>query len=274
MNYLLYIIILIFGGIIGYLIGQNRKTKNDTAWKAKFQETEKELKSSLKETKRSRKTINQLEQQKEALELKHREVEEKYQPQVQTLKSELKTTTETFKNVKIEKEKMTTAHDRIKSQYEGIQKKHEQLKETYAKDMADSKGWKNKRDTYERTIASLEAKVLKEQKEIQSLRERLTEQQGKISEASKFAKDFRIQKANNRKLTKDLKYWEQKHFDTHHELTAAKEEIEKLTKAKEDMHLRFKGAEIEKENMMEKIVEFKTKFVNINNLYHELKSNN
>jgi len=34
----------------------------------------------------------------------------------------------------------------------------------------------------------------------------------------------------------------------------------------------MKGGKIQQENMMKKIEEFKTKFVNVNNAYHELKA--
>ena len=93
----------------------------------------------------------------------------------------------------------------------------------------------------------------------------------KMHEVSKFTKEFRIMKSTNRKLTKDLIYWEQKQFETNHELATTTKEIVALKTEQEELVLRFKGAQIQKENMMMKIEEFKTKFVNVNNLYHELK---
>ena len=79
-------------------------------------------------------------------------------------------------------------------------------------------------------------------------------------------------KSTNRKLTKDLVYWEQKQFETNHELATTVKEIETIKAEREELVLRFKGAQIQKENMIKKIEEFKTKFVNVNNLYHELKA--
>ena len=60
-------------------------------------------------------------------------------------------------------------------------------------------------------------------------------------------------------------------YDTHHELASLKTNVEKMEEDYKDLNLRFKGSLIEKQNILTKLEEFKTKFVNANNLYHELK---
>ena len=137
--------------------------------------------------------------------------------------------------------------------------------------MKDSKGWLNKRKQLEQEIVSWQKKVVSLQKENKTLKAKLATQETKMAEVSKFTQEFKNMRATNRKLSKDLKYWEQKHFDTHHELAQSKIDIEALQAASKEAELKFKGAEIQNENTLKKIEEFKTKFVNINNLYHELK---
>jgi len=120
-------------------------------------------------------------------------------------------------------------------------------------------------------IESHKKKIILGRREIKELKEQLEKQSARINEAREFASEFRIMKAEKRRLTKDLAYWEKKHYDTHHELAALTISVEKMKEDYKDLNLRFKGAIIEKQNITEKLAEFKTKFVNANNLYHQLK---
>ena len=124
---------------------------------------------------------------------------------------------------------------------------------------------------YLRYIMKKQTKIVRTNMLKEELQNKIDGQVEKMHEVSKFAKEFRIMKSTNRKLTKDLTYWEQKQFETNHELATTTKEIVALKTEQEELVLRFKGAQIQKENMVKKIEEFKTKFVNVNNLYHKLK---
>ena len=168
-------------------------------------------------------------------------------------------------------EKLTSDHSYLTHQHEVLKKERSRLNDKYATDLKASKGWANQKVSLDREIETLKERLLASRKETKVLQNKIDAQLEKMQEISKFTKEFRIMKSTNRKLTKDLTYWEQKQFETNHELATTVKEIETLKTDREDLVLRFKGAQIQKENMVKKIEEFKTKFVNVNNLYHELK---
>ena len=261
----------IIGAIILYFINKYFQDKNAIDWQGKFEETEQELNSTSKQLRKEQKKIQQMEQQSGSWKKKYEVQEEKYVPIVEDLNAQsnqLKADVKTQQNAY---KKLESTYSSQTNQYDKLKKDHQRLQEKYTKDLADTKGWKNTKSSLESEVLSHKKKIILGQKKIKELEETLDKQSNRINEANKFASDFRILRAEKRRLTKDLAYWEQKHYDTHHELAALKTEVEKMEERYKDLNLRFKGSLIEKENMLKKLEEFKTKFVNANNLYHELK---
>ena len=261
----------ILGVIIGFLFGRFFHKKGNVNWHSQFKEADTELQNLKKQEKKEKRKQHQLTQQKTALEDKLTGMEEKYIPltkdlnkQITQINQELVAKTESY-------DKLLTNHTRTEQQLEQLKKKYKDLQETYSTDMKDSKGWLNKRKQLEQEIVSWQKKFVSLQKENKTLKAKLATQETKMTEVAKFTQEFKNMRANNRKLSKDLKYWEQKHFDTHHELAQTKIDIETLQAASKEAELKFKGSEIQNQNTLKKVEEFKTKFVNINNLYHELK---
>lgn len=265
------IAISILVGLICFFIGKNFRTKNDLNWKLKFDEVQKELNSKNKKQKKLLKNIQQLEQNQISTQQKITETEEKYIPLNNDLTQQLQTAQAEIQTQKTTIQKLNSDYTYLNHQYEAIKKERSRLNDKYATDMKASKGWANKKESLERDLEHAKARFLAAKKETKEIQNKLEAQQERMEEVRKFTQEFRNMKSTNRKLTKDLAYWEQKHFDTHHELAATTKEIDALKAANEDMTLRFKGAVIQQQNMLKKIEEFKTKFVNVNNLYHELK---
>lgn len=258
-------------GLIGFFIGQNLKTKSDQNWKNQFNESSKELKSMTKKHHKEKKKNQQLERHQINTQQKIQETEEKYIPLNESLTQQIQTAQTELQNLQNDFDKLTSDHTYLTHQHQVLKKEKSRLNDKYATDLKASKGWANKKISLDREIENLKTRVLTSQKESKDLQKKIDAQVEKMQEVSKFAKEFRIMKSTNRKLTKDLAYWEQKQFETNHELATTVKEIEGLKTEREELVLRFKGAQIQKENMMKKIEEFKTKFVNVNNLYHELK---
>jgi chromosome segregation ATPase len=266
------IIVSIIIGLIGFFIGKNLKTKSDQNWKVLHHESSKELKSITKKYQKEKKGNQQLEQHQTNSQQKIQEIEEKYMPlnesltqQLQASQAEILTHQNSFK-------KLSSDHTYLTHQHEVLKKERSRLNNKYATDLKASKGWTNQKVSLDRDIVNLKERLLTSLKENKELQNKIDGQVEKMHEVSKFAKEFRIMKSTNRKLTKDLTYWEQKQFETNHELATVTKEIETLKTEREELVLRFKGAQIQKDNMMMKIEEFKTKFVKVNNLYHELKA--
>ena len=265
------IIIAALVGILGFLIGRNFKPKG-TDWKSKFDESQRELKSVSKQYKKDKKKVHQLEQHNENAQQRLEEVEAKYLPLNEDLTQQIQAAQTEIQTLKKETEKLTSDATYFNHQYEQVKKEKSRLNDKYATDMKASKGWANQKGSLERDIENFKVKLATSRKETKDLQKKIEAQLERMQEVNKFAQEFRNMKATNRKLTKDLEYWEKKHFDTHHELASTVKEIEILKKDKEDLILRMKGGKIQQDNMMKKIEEFKTKFVNVNNAYHELKA--
>jgi chromosome segregation ATPase len=259
-------------GLIGFFIGKNMRTKSDQNWKVLYNESSKELKSLTKKNNKEQKRNQQLEQHQINTKQKLHETEEKYIPLNESLTQQLETSQAEILTQQKNFEKLTSDYNYLTQQHELLKKERKRLNDKYATDLKASKGWANQKISLDREIENLKERLLVSRKETKELQRKIEAQVEKMQEVSKFAKEFRIMKSTNRKLTKDLTYWEQKQFETNHELATTVKEIEGLKTEREELVLRFKGAQIQKDNMMKKIEEFKTKFVNVNNLYHELKA--
>lgn len=268
---ILSFVIGIIGAIIGYFIGKSYRGKNEVNWQEKFEATEQELNNTAKQLNKEKKKVHQMEQQNGSWKNKYDAQEEKYVPMVEDLNTQINDLRGDVKSQQNAYSKLESTYNSQTNQYDKLKKSHQNLQEKYTTDLAATKGWKNTKSSLESEIESHKKRIIAGQRKIKELEATLEKQTNRINEANKFASEFRIMKAEKRRLTKDLAYWEQKHYDTHHELAALKTEVEKMEDQYKDLNLRFKGSLIEKENMMKKLEEFKTKFVNANNLYHELK---
>ncbi len=266
------IIIAILACVIGFFIGKYYRTSSDTNWKEEFENSSKELKSVSKKNKKSQKTIHQLENQKSGLQEKIDSLEAKYLPITEDLNAQINTAKTDLEAKQKEIDKLTSDNEYTSRQLEKLKKEHKRFQEKYASDLSDSKGWAHKQDRLNNEITELRNRITKQKTEAKELKAKLEAQKERMQEVSKFAQEFRNMKATNRKLTKDLDYWEKKHYDTHHELASTLKNIETLKAEHEELILRMKGGQIQQQNMMKKIEEYKTKFVNVNNLYHELKA--
>ncbi|MFK7775836.1 MAG: hypothetical protein AB8F94_27180 [Saprospiraceae bacterium] len=265
------IAIAIITGLIGFVIGKNLKTKSDQNWKSQFNESSRELKSITKKHHKEQKKNQQLERNQLNSQEKIQAVEEKYIPLNESLSEQLQTAQTELLTLQNSFDKLTSDHTYLTHQQRKQKKEKSRLNDKYATDLKASKGWANRKVSLDNEIANLKERLLASMNETKVLQKKIDAQVEKMQEVSKFAKEFRIMKSENRKLNKDLAYWEQKQFETNHELATTVKEIETIKSEREELVLRFKGAQIQKENMMKKIEEFKTKFVNVNNLYHELK---
>ncbi len=265
------IIIAVLVGILGFLIGKNFQAKGED-WKSRFDESQSELKSVTKQYKKDKKKVHQLEQHNANAQQKLEEVEAKYIPINEDLTQQLQTAQAEIQTLKKENEKIASDATYYNNQYENIKKEKSRLNDKYANDMKASKGWANQKSGLERDLENFKAKLAASKKENKELKNKIEAQLERMQEVNRFAQEFRNMKATNRKLTKDLEYWEKKHYDTHHELATTVKEIETLKANHEELILRMKGGQVQQQNMLKKIEEYKTKFVNVNNAYHELKA--
>ena len=81
-----------------------------------------------------------------------------------------------------------------------------------------------------------------------------------IEENKAFVAKLRSLKAQNSKFKEDLKYWEKKHYDTHHELANLKTKVDGIVERNQELEMVNQSAAQSNQQMLQKVQEFKTKF--------------
>ncbi len=261
---------LLLTGIVGWAIGNFLQKKQGSSWQTKCGQLEAERSDLMNELKKEKKQLNRAKQQKDTWQNKFEEAEKKNMPIMERSKKEIENLNTRVLEAENGRHKIKTELDRKMARVDQLEKENEKLKLKYETDLGDSKGWKNKRDTLAREVKEYRAKYERTEKEAAQLRERITNQSKSIKQAEAFQSEFRRLKATKKKLENDIEYWEKKHYDTHHELAATVKKVEEEAAKNKELDLLMKGQGIKEENMMKKLEEFKTKFVNANNQYHEL----
>ncbi len=261
---------LILAALAAFFLGKYFEGKNGKDWKLKYTDLQKEHDTVAKEAKRNGKQLKKMTQQHEASQEKLRNMEAKYKPMVQDLKEQLAAANQSIEDKSGEYVQMKVDYKRLNENLDRKQKELDKLKEKYTTDLADSKGWKSKRASLETEIRDLKNQLERSQSEYTKARKRIEVQMKELQEVAAYKKEFRSLKSSNKKLKEDLEYWEKKHYDAHHQLTATLEKVEGL-EAKLNNEIQLKqGLEIQYQNSLEKIQEFKTKFVNVNNKYNKM----
>lgn len=264
------IISILLSVLAGFFVGQYWNKRKNGDWQSQYKELEASHKELSKISKKDKKQLERLNQQAQSTQTKYN-----------TLNTEHGSLSKKVDELQLALNEKNTAYDSLKSKseadlrsmtnrFERLDKEHAKLKERYATDLKDSKGWKNTRERLTRTSDDYKFKWEKGEKEKAKLQEKLNEQAEKIDEAAETRREFRRLRGAKGKLEKDIEYWEKKHYDTHHELAEAQDRIEALVEGLEELDQLKKGELIKQQNMMKKIEEYKTKFVDINHKYQAL----
>jgi len=255
---------------IAFAIGWFLQKRQGEDWKDQFEVVEKRNLELANDAKKHKKVVNRLEQEANTWESKFEKSEEKYIPLTTKLNTDMATLREQLAAKNNEYGKLMTERNRHAERVERLEKEIANLKEKYATDLADSKDWKRKREQLMRQVKEFQVKHARGQREIDVLNKKLAEQTAQIKEAKSFVSSLRKLKAENKKLAVDLEYWEKMHYKTHHELAATKETLEQLQANHTQLNELKKGGEAEQKELLTKIEEFKTKFVNMNDKYYKL----
>jgi len=260
---------LIIGGL-GALLGWYWKKRTEGTWKADFIAIEKENKKLEKRAKKSETANNKLKQQVENWKEKATALEEKYKRQVADLEAQEKEDQATILEQKAAIKKLTSANKQASYDFERLNKSYLNLKEKYKEDMVDLKEGRTNRDKYNRAMKDARGQLKVANEKIASLTTSNAKLTKEVEENSVFISKLRALKARNKKLTEDLKYWEKKHYDTHHELAGIQDRIAEVEAKNQELELQRSTATQDNEQMLQKMQEFKTKFVNINDKYHRM----
>lgn len=263
---LLTILALGIGGAIAWFW----KKRSEGTWKVDFLKANKANKSLEKQVAKKEKDINRLKKQNEGTKGKLAAIEATHTTKISDLKSELKKVTAQYTATKTSEKAFKSKSQQLSIEFDRLQKTHKKLEEKYKKDTTNLKEWTNDRASFNRQFKDLKTKVKLAEEKVARLTGTIEKQNKEINENKAFVANLRSLKAQNKKFKEDLKYWEKKHYDTHHELANLKTKIDGIVDRNQELELINQSAAQSNQQMLQKVQEFKVRFVDMNNKYHKL----
>lgn len=259
---------------IGWLLNHLIRGSKYKDWKTNFLDLEKEHKSQAKQLNKEKKQVEQLRQKAESWKQEFHQLTQESLLIKKDHRASLTALEEQNKTVRTELSNTKTAKDRSVTAHEKLQKEHQKLKEKYKNDVLAGTEWRSEREKLQRELKDTSGRLEKTTVIANEYRGKYDKQAEEINKIRVMERELRMQKSKINKLTQDCEYWEKKHYDTHHELAALKEKVAGMQSKYDELDQLRKGDEILKSNLMDQITEFKTKFVDVNNKYRDLVSNN
>jgi len=254
----------LFASILGFFIGRYFGTGD--GWKEKYEAIHKENMNLQKQAKVEKKQLNNLKEENIKLKKNSEIAEERIlalNSEVEELKNQLSNETELKVNIRTEKEKMSTSFNRLSKDYD-------ELRKNYRADQKDTRAWRAEIEKWNKEAVKYHNYSTKADEKIKELQQKLQSQADLQKEIDQMRVDYKSQIHLVKKLNQEVKYWEQQHYTTHHELAALKVDVEERAKKTEEVNQLNNGMKIEKQNLITMIEEYKTKFIQKNNQYREL----
>ena len=256
--------------LITWLLSRYITSRSFNDWKVKFDKLNKEHLSMTKKIKKEVRATEQYKEKAESWKREYQHLNQKQQESAKEHKEQLESLKEKqiLSSRQIESLKRELASINLKG--ERIKDDNDKLKAKYKKEVLGFKDWANERKKLETELKDITRKYEKQiviSKDFKIKYEKQTEQ---INGVRVLQREGRVLKTKINKFEADIKYWEQKHYDTHHELAQLKTSYEALKVDFRDLKQLRKGDEVLRSNLTQQIQEFKSKFVNINNKYSEM----
>lgn len=265
----LAIVLLLIGWFLNHFISGNKTNK----LKPEYDRLKKEHTDLTKAIKKQKGMVDQQRKKAESWKQEYQGVTQEQAQKSKELKGQIEELNTLLKNSKDQQNKQKLEKDRVDVTLDRTQKELEKLKLKYQRDVADGKDWINERSKMERQVKDLTSKLEKQTVLANDYQKKYDKQAEAISKIRVMERELRMNNTKIRTLEKDVAYWEKKHYDTHHELAAAKIKAETMDSKYGELEQLRKGDEILKENLMSQIKEFKNKFVDVNNKYRDLINN-
>jgi len=262
--------IALFG--LGWILNHFIRGNKSVDWMTNFQDLEKKHNSQSKQLNKEKKQVEQLRQKSESWKHEFHELTQELQLVQKDNRASMASLEEQNKGIRTELSSLKNEKDKAANALEKLQKEHEKLKEKYKTDVLAGTEWRSERDKLTRELKSTSDRLEKSTVIANEYRGKYDKQAEEINKIRVMEREKRMLNTKLNKLEKDCEYWEKKHYDTHHELAALKETTSGMQAKYDELDQLRKGDEILKNNLMEQIAEFKTKFVDVNNKYRDLVS--
>jgi len=257
---------LLVAGIIGFLLGRYLNNKLGGNWKAKYETIEKENLELQKQIKAEKKQLNNLKEEN----IKWKRNCENAENNISTLNSEIEQLKNQLSNEISLKDKATIEFEKVNTTFNRLSKDYDELRKSYRADQKDTRAWRAEIEKWNKEAIKYRNYCVKADDQMKELKQKLQSQGELQKEIDQLRIDYKSQSHLVKKLNKDVKYWEQQHYDTHHKLATLKVDMEDQLKKTEEAKQLNNGMRIEKQNLVTMIEEYKTKFIQKNNQYREL----
>jgi chromosome segregation protein len=255
---------------LGWLISKLIQGNNKEDWESKHQEAVQAVYSLQKKVKNEKLQVEQnktkAEDYKNRLDLIKKESLDK-DAQYNKMKLHVE---EVEHNAEKEKKRLDNEIQRLSRINEKLDKDLTQQRQKYKTDMEDMKNWKSEKEQVGREINDLKSKLNRYKESATDYKSKYEQQQAEIDGIRDIKREIRASKAKISKLEADVKYWEKKHYDAHHELAELKKKTDSYKSEFEKMEQLRKGDEVLKSNLVQQITEFKTKYLDISSKYRSL----
>lgn len=257
----------------GYALSHFLQSGGSKNLKSEHAQLTKEHVSLAKSQKSTQKSFDKLQKKHTELDKEYKQLqsevkmnEEKHRENLSELDTRIAALEKENKSLKADLNSSNVALDRTKKQYS-------QLTEKYTTELKELKDWKKGKDAFDRELNLYKNKSETANQKADRLQTETSTLKQEIIDLKTKSESVRQLKVKIRVLDKDLKYWEQKHYDTHHELAEERKKTEQRV-------LDFQGLESEKaelqaiiKKMEGQVKEYKEQYVAVNDKYHKLAFN-
>jgi chromosome segregation ATPase len=264
------ILLFLLATLIGLVIGWYWKQSKDSHLQTDIAALKEENKKLEKTAKTSDKEVNSYKRKLGVAEEKAEKEAQLSESQIASLTSQISTRETQLAealslNTELERNniQLITQNDKFLKQNIALDKK-------YNEDLVGLKEWKSNKDVFANEAKDLRTKLNYAEEKITRLSNTNAEITKELSENKAYLTNLRVLKAQNNKLAQDVEYWEKKHYDAHHELSAIKAKDEDFHGRIAALQDKINNHDSIMQEMELKVQGFKDKFVFINNKYHKL----
>lgn len=257
---------------VGWLVGKSITSKGFATWKKQSEDLTKENSNLNKKLKKETNQVECHRQRSDEWKREFQALTQDTQQLKKDQKAKIASLEEQMTQLRTQSSQFKTQGERLETSKEKLRKEHEKLKEKYARDVLAGENWRTERQKLEREFKDSNSRLEKMTMSSNDYQKKYEKQAEQINQIRVMEREMRLLKTKLNKAEQDCTYWEKKHYDTHHELAELKKSTESMDSKYKELEELRKGDEILRNNLLQQVAEFKSKFVNINNKYRDLVS--
>jgi len=260
------IIIFILGAIAFFFLGRYFGSRLLSSIQPQYDTLVSEHQNLQKQFKSRQKGISQIENDRDQVKANYAELQSEFE----RYKVNDGATKARFTELQNEVVKLRSANEASKKTIEDLQQRLNAANDKFRSNQKDTKSWRDEIDTLTRSENDLRTKLNSSLSTNKQLRAKLEAIGNANEEIERLKGQLKATEKENKRFAKDCAYWEKQHYDAHHKLAASITDMEVLQAKINNEILEKKGLEIQGENMLATLADYKKKLIYANERYHNL----